>query len=81
MMIAMARFVKRFGLTTVGVQYQRIKKIVVLPLILPKVQLGQRHRFPLPDENGDIISPNTPILVSTKSIWVQLFHKRCYGVY
>lgn len=43
MMIAMARFVKRFGLTAVGVQYQQGLKIVAQRLTLQKELLVRQH--------------------------------------
>ncbi|HFN3490387.1 signal transduction protein [Proteus mirabilis] len=61
MMIAMARFVKRFGLTAVGVQYQQGLKDCCPASDFAEGAIGSTARFPLPDENGDIISPNTPI--------------------
>ncbi|MCF1958098.1 signal transduction protein [Escherichia coli] len=61
MMIAMARFVKRFGLTAVGVQYQQGLKDCCPASDFAEGAIGSTARFPLPDENGEIICPNTPI--------------------
>lgn len=61
MMIAMARFVKRFGLSAVGVQYQQGLKDSCAASDFAEGAIGSTERFPIPDENGDIIWPNQPI--------------------
>lgn len=55
MMIAMARFVKRFGLAGVGVQYQQGLKDSCAASDFAEGAIGSAERFPIPDENGDII--------------------------
>lgn len=61
MMIAMARFVKRFGLTAVGVQYQQGLKDCCPASDFAEGAIGSTARFPIPDENGEIICPERPI--------------------
>nr|WP_314264016.1 signal transduction protein [uncultured Moellerella sp.] len=61
MMIAMARFVKRFGLTAVGVQYQQGLKDCCPASDFAEGAIGSTTRFPIPDENGEIICPDRPI--------------------
>ncbi len=61
MMIAMARFVKRFGLTAVGVQYQQGLKDCCPASDFAEGAIGSTARFPIPDENGEIICPDRPI--------------------
>ncbi len=61
MMIAMARFVKRFGLTSVGVQYQQGLKDSCPSSDFAEGAIGSTMRFPIPDENGDIICEGKPI--------------------
>jgi hypothetical protein len=61
MMIAMARFVKRFGLSAVGVQYQQGLKDSCAASDFAEGAIGSTERFPIPDENGDIICANQPI--------------------
>lgn len=61
MMIAMARFVKRFGLTGVGVQYQQGLKDSCAASDFAEGALGNAERFPIPDENGDIIQDRKAI--------------------
>lgn len=55
MMIAMARFVKRFGLAAVGVQYQQGLKDSCAASDFAEGAIGNAERFPIPDENGEII--------------------------
>lgn len=57
MMIAMARFVKRFGLSAVGVQYQQGLKDSCAASDFAEGAIGNAERFPIPDANGDIIWP------------------------
>ena len=61
MMIAMARFVKRFGLTSIGVQYQQGLKDVCAASDFAEGAIGSTLRFPIPDEKGEIIAANKPI--------------------
>ena len=61
MMIAMARFVDRFGLTSVGVQYQQGLKDVCAASDFAEGAIGSTERFPIPNERGDIIAPAKPI--------------------
>ncbi|WP_300001491.1 signal transduction protein [uncultured Cedecea sp.] len=61
MMIAMARFVKRFGLSAVGVQYQQGLKDCCPASDFAEGAIGSTARFPIPDENGEIIWPDAPI--------------------
>ncbi len=55
MMIAMARFVKRFGLSGIGVQYQQGLKDSCAASDFAEGAIGNSERFPIPDENGEII--------------------------
>lgn len=61
MMIAMGRFVKRFGLSAVGVQYQQGLKDSCAASDFAEGAIGSTERFPIPDENGEIICPGQPI--------------------
>ncbi|WP_316980148.1 hypothetical protein [Shumkonia mesophila] len=61
MMIAMARFVKRFGLSGVGVQYQQGLKDSCAASDFAEGAIGNADRFPIPDENGEVIWPGKPI--------------------
>ncbi|GBU09140.1 L-fucose isomerase [Gammaproteobacteria bacterium] len=61
MMIAMARFVKRFGLSSVGVQYQQGLKDICAASDFAEGAIGSTMRFPIPDENGEIIAAGKPI--------------------
>ena len=61
MMIAMARFVKRFGLSAVGVQYQQGLKDCCPASDFAEGAIGSTARFPIPDEDGEIIWPDAPI--------------------
>mgnify|MGYP000612218284 CR=1 FL=1 len=55
MMIAMARFVKRFGLSAIGVQYQQGLKDSCAASDFAEGAIGNSERFPIPDEQGEII--------------------------
>lgn len=55
MMIAMARFVQRFGLSAVGVQYQQGLKDSCAASDFAEGAIGSTERFPIPDEQGNII--------------------------
>ncbi|WP_413736337.1 signal transduction protein [Sodalis sp. RH21] len=61
MMIAMARFVQRFGLAAVGVQYQQGLKECCAASDFAEGAIGNAERFPIPDEQGDIIWPGKAI--------------------
>ena len=55
MMIAMARFTQRFGLTSVGVQYQQGLAQSCAASDFAEGAIGSTERFPIPDESGNII--------------------------
>ncbi len=55
MMIAMARFTQRFGLTAVGVQYQQGLAQSCAASDFAEGAIGSSERFPIPDEAGNII--------------------------
>lgn len=61
MLIAMARITERFGLTCVGVQYQQGLKDVCPASDFAEGAIGSTARFPIPDEEGNIIRPGKPI--------------------
>ncbi|WP_422136150.1 hypothetical protein [Endozoicomonas sp. ALD040] len=61
MMIAMARATKRFGLTSVGVQYQQGLKDSCAASDFAEGAIGSTARFPIKDDNGDVISEGKPI--------------------
>ncbi|TLP49204.1 signal transduction protein [Cohaesibacter sp. CAU 1516] len=61
MMIAMARFTKRFGLAAVGVQYQQGLKDCCAASDFAEGAIGSTERFPIPDEDGSIICEGKPI--------------------
>ena len=61
MMIAMARFTERFGLTSVGVQYQQGLKDCCPASDFAEGAIGSTERFPIKGENGDIIREGKPI--------------------
>lgn len=61
MMIAMARFTERFGLASVGVQYQQGLAHSCAASDFAEGAIGSTMRFPIPDENGNIIRPGKPI--------------------
>lgn len=61
MLIAMARTVKTFGLSCVGVQYQQGLKDVCPASDFAEGAIGSTERFPIPDEQGNIIHPGKPI--------------------
>lgn len=55
MMIAMARFTQRFGLSCVGVQYQQGLAHSCAASDFAEGAIGSADRFPIPDEAGNII--------------------------
>ena len=61
MMIAMARFTQRFGLSAVGVQYQQGLAHSCAASDFAEGAIGSTARFPIPDENGNIIRAGKPI--------------------
>ncbi len=61
MLIAMVRFTERFGLTTVGVQYQQGLKDVCPASDFAEGAIGSSMRFPVRDEEGKIIRAGKPI--------------------
>lgn len=61
MMIAMARFVERFGLSAVGVQYQLGLKDTCATSDFAEGAIGNAVRFPIPADDGTIIRPGKPI--------------------
>lgn len=61
MMIAMARFTERFGLTAVGVQYQQGLAQSCAASDFAEGAIGSTERFPIPDEAGHIIRAGKPI--------------------
>lgn len=61
MMIAMARVTERFGLTSVGVQYQQGLKDSCAASDFAEGAIGSTERFPIKGENGDIIREGKPI--------------------
>jgi hypothetical protein len=61
MLIAMARFVRRFGLSAVGVQYQQGLAQSCAASDFAEGAIGSADRFPIPDLDGTIIRPGKPI--------------------
>ncbi len=61
MMIAMARFAERFGLSAVGVQYQQGLAQSCAASDFAEGAIGSTARFPIPNEAGQIIRPGKPI--------------------
>ena len=61
MMIAMARVTERFGLTSVGVQYQQGLKDSCAASDFAEGAIGSTERFPIKGDNGDIIREGKPI--------------------
>lgn len=61
MLIALARFVDRFGLTAVGVQYQQGLARACAASDFAEGAIGSSERFPIPAEDGRIIRPGKPI--------------------
>lgn len=61
MMIAMARMTERFGLTSVGVQYQQGLKDVCAASDFAEGAIGSTERFPIPNLEGKVIRPGKPI--------------------
>lgn len=61
MMIALARFVQRFGLSAVGVQYQQGLAQSCAASDFAEGAIGSAERFPIPDAQGAIIRPGKAI--------------------
>lgn len=61
MLIAMARYVDRFGLTAVGVQYQQGLARACAASDFAEGAIGSTERFPIPAEDGRIIRAGKPI--------------------
>jgi len=61
MLIAMARFTERFGLSAVGVQYQQGLAHSCAASDFAEGAIGSTERFPIPDVDGRIIRPGHPI--------------------
>ena len=61
MMIAMARFTERFGLSSVGVQYQQGLAQSCAASDFAEGAIGSTDRFPIPGEDGKTIRPSKPI--------------------
>ncbi len=61
MMIAAARIGDRFGCKAVGIQYQKGLKDCCAASDFAEGCLNNAERFPIPDENGNIIRPGKPI--------------------
>lgn len=61
MMIALARYTERFGLSCVGVQYQQGLARACAASDFAEGAIGSTARFPIPAEDGHIIRPGKPI--------------------
>jgi len=61
MMIAMARFAERFGLSAVGVQYQQGLARSCAASDFAEGAIGSAARFPIPGEDGEVIRAGKPI--------------------
>jgi hypothetical protein len=61
MLIAMARFAERFGLSAIGVQYQQGLAQSCAASDFAEGAIGSTERFPIPDVDGKIIRPGKPI--------------------
>lgn len=61
MLIAMARYVDRFGLSAVGVQYQQGLARCCAASDFAEGAIGSSERFPIPAEDGRIIRAGKPI--------------------
>lgn len=61
MLIALGRFVDRFGLTSVGVQYQQGLARACAASDFAEGAIGSTERFPIPTEDGRIVRPGKPI--------------------
>jgi len=61
MLIALARFADRFGLSAVGVQYQQGLAGSCAASDFAEGAIGSTERFPIPDEKGRTIRSGAPI--------------------
>lgn len=61
MLIAMGRYVQRFGLSAIGVQYQQGLANSCAASDFAEGAIGSALRFPIPDERGQIIRPGKAI--------------------
>lgn len=61
MLIALGRFTDRFGLTSVGVQYQQGLARACAASDFAEGAIGSTDRFPIPTEDGRIVRPGKPI--------------------
>ncbi len=61
MMIALARYAERFGLSCVGVQYQQGLARSCAASDFAEGAIGSTERFPIPAEDGHIIRAGKPI--------------------
>jgi hypothetical protein len=61
MLIALGRFVERFGLSAVGVQYQQGLAQSCAASDFAEGAIGSAERFPIPDVSGAIIRPGKAI--------------------
>lgn len=61
MMIVMARFTDRFGLTAIGVQYQQGLKDSCAASDFAEGAIGSTMRFQVKNEVGEVIRPGKPI--------------------
>jgi len=61
MLIAMARFAEKFGLSAVGVQYQQGLAQSCAASDFAEGAIGSSARFPIPGADGRIIRPGKPI--------------------
>lgn len=61
MLIAMVKFTDRFGLTSVGVQYQQGLKDCCPASDFAEGAIGSSERFPVQSDNGEIIQAGKPI--------------------
>ena len=61
MMISMGRFVERFGLTSIGVQYQQGLKDCCAASDFAEGAIGSTERFPIVGESGELVRAGKPI--------------------
>jgi hypothetical protein len=61
MLIALGRYVDRFGLSAVGVQYQQGLARACAASDFAEGAIGSTARFPIPTEDGRIVRPGKPI--------------------
>jgi hypothetical protein len=61
MLIALGRYVDRFGLSAVGVQYQQGLARACAASDFAEGAIGSAERFPIPTEDGRIVRPGKPI--------------------